>query len=44
METTNNSFNESLYKSLSPNTLPTWIRAILANRLASSAEEWVEIP
>ena len=43
METTNNIFNESLYKLLSPNTLPTWIRAILANRLASSAEEWVEI-
>ncbi len=43
METTNNSFNESLYKLLSPNTLPTWIRAILTNRLASSAEEWVEI-
>lgn len=43
METTNNIFNESLYKLLSPNTLPTWIRAILANRLASSVEEWVEI-
>ena len=43
METTNVILNESLYKLLSPNTLPTFLRAVLANRLASSAEEWTEI-
>ena len=42
-ETTNGNYNESLYDLLSPETLFTWVRAILANRLASTSEEWIEI-
>ena len=43
METTNNILNESLYDLLSPQTLLTWVRTYIANRLASSAESWTEI-
>ena len=43
METTNNVFNETLFENISPRTLLTWVRTILANRLASSAEEWTNI-
>ena len=43
METTNSNLNDTLYDLLSPNTLLTWVRVILANRLASSGEDWLEI-
>ena len=43
METTNTIFNGTLYKKISPNALLTWVRALLSNRLASSAEEWTQI-
>ena len=43
METTNSIFDESLFDLLSPETLLTWVRTYIANRLASSAEEWTEI-
>ena len=43
METTNSNLNDTLYDLLNPNTLLTWVRVILANRLASSGEDWLEI-
>ena len=43
METTNSNLNDTLYDLLSPNTLLTWVRVILANRLASSGEDWLNL-
>ncbi len=43
METTNLIFNFTLYKDVSANSLLTWVRVMIANRLASSAEEWTNI-
>ena len=43
METTNSNLNDSLYDLLSPDTLFTWVRVILANRLATSGEDWINI-
>ena len=43
METTNSNLNDSLYDLLSPETLFTWVRVILANRLATSGEDWINI-
>ena len=43
METTNSNFNDTLYDLLKPETLLTWVRVMLANRLASSGEKWIEI-
>ena len=43
METTNSNFNDSLYDLLKPESLLTWVRVMIANRLASSGEEWIEI-
>ena len=43
METTNSNFNDTLYDLLNPETLLTWVRVMLANRLASSGEEWINI-
>jgi hypothetical protein len=43
-ETTNDVFNSSLYLNfINPHTVPEWIRIILANRMASSGSEWVDI-
>ena len=43
METTNSNLNDTLYDLLNPNTLFTWVRVILANRLATSGEDWINI-
>ena len=43
METTNAIFDENLYDKIKPETLLTWVRAMVANRLASSAEDWTNI-
>ena len=43
METTNSNLNDSLYDLLDPNTLLCWVRVIVANRLATSGEEWIDI-
>ena len=43
METTNNVYDKNLYKKIKPETLLTWVRAMVANRLASSAEDWTKI-
>jgi hypothetical protein len=43
-ETTNDVFNSSLYLDfISPQTVPEWIRIILANRMGGSGSEWVDI-
>ena len=42
-ETTINIFNSSLIELISPKSLLTWVRVIIANRLASSGKEWTEI-
>ena len=43
METTNSIFDNKLYKKIKPESLLTWIRTMVANRLASSAEDWTNI-
>ena len=43
METTNSVFKNELYEQLNPKSLLTWTRSVLANRLASSGKEWVDI-
>lgn len=40
LETTNNVYNYSLYNRLTPNSVLSWIRAVTANYLASTPEEW----
>ena len=43
METTNSIFNDTLFENINPQTLLTWVRTIIANRLASSSEDWTNI-
>jgi len=43
METTLNVYNTKLYGKMSSETLLSWQRAILANRLAVNASSWVDI-
>jgi hypothetical protein len=39
-ETTNEPFNNDLWNLLSTNTVPTWQRTMLANRLTDNAKDW----
>jgi hypothetical protein len=41
METTNSNLNDSLYDLLKPETILTWVRVMVANRLAGTPEECV---
>lgn len=42
METTNSIFNHSLYANyLTPNSVLTWVRSIVANRMSHNGEQWV---
>ena len=43
METSFSVYNMSLYKLLKPQTLLTWVRAMVASRTASSGKQWAEI-
>jgi len=43
LETTNEVFNLSLYSVVKPQTVMSWIRVIVANRMANSGSEWTEI-
>eukprot|EP01083_Nonionella_stella_P025855 71187_1 len=43
METTNHIFNDSLWSYVSPQSLFTWQRTIIANALSKSGKEWVEM-
>ena len=42
-ETTNTVFETRLYDILTPRSLLTWLRSILANRLSSNAKTWTEV-
>jgi len=42
-ETTNQVFETSLFNKLTPESLLSWHRAIIANRLSDSAQEWTDI-
>ena len=43
LETSLTNFNPDNYKLLSPKTVPTWIRHLVANRLAKTPSEWADI-
>jgi len=43
METTNAVFNLTLYDVIKPETVMSWIRVIVSNRMASSGSEWVNL-
>mmetsp|Transcript_82953 Transcript_82953/g.231402 ORF Transcript_82953/g.231402 Transcript_82953/m.231402 type:complete len:612 (+) Transcript_82953:147-1982(+) len=42
-ETTLVNFNNDLYAAVTPETLPFWIRAMVANQLATNGREWMEV-
>jgi len=42
METTNGVMNGSLYSAVNSSALLSWIRVILANKMASNGQEWVD--
>jgi hypothetical protein len=42
-ETTIDNHNSSLWQRLSPHTLLDWARNMVANRLANSGAEWMNI-
>ena len=43
METSFNTYNKSSYGFLSHETVPVWLRAQVANKMARNATEWTEI-
>jgi hypothetical protein len=43
METTNPVFDLSLYNKLKPETLMSWIRVVVANRMAHNGSDWARI-
>lgn len=43
METTIGNSNPALFSKMTPRGVPEWIRNVVANRLAATAEEWVAI-
>jgi len=43
METTNDVYNTTLYDLLTPQSLMSWIRVIVANRVATQGREWHNI-
>jgi len=42
-ETTNDVFNNTLYGEISPQSVPEWVRIIVANRMATSGPEWAAV-
>jgi hypothetical protein len=42
-ETTNAVFNNTLYDVLTPKSVLTWMRAMIANNLASNSEDWIKL-
>jgi len=42
-ETTNSIFNRSLYEYVQPNTSLTWMRTLIANRMATSGQTWCNV-
>ena len=42
IETTIVNYNKDLLHNIIPISVPEWIRAVIANRLANSGQEWVD--
>ena len=42
METTIDNYNKSLWSKIKPESVMTWARAMVANRLATSGDQWTE--
>lgn len=42
-ETTNSIYNRTLYNQVQPQSLLSWIRTAVANRMATSGQEWMTI-
>ena len=42
-ETTNDVFNVSLYALLTPQSVTSWVRAVVANRVAADGPEWADV-
>ena len=43
METTNDVWNRELYVSVTPFSLLSWVRVLVANRMATGGKNWVDI-
>jgi len=43
IETTNGILNPALYKLITPESVLTWIRTMVSNRMASDGQEWTQI-
>jgi hypothetical protein len=43
METTNDVFDHSLYNALTPQSVLSWMRAIVANRMATGGRQWTDL-
>jgi len=43
METTNDVWNRDLYVSVTPFSLLSWVRVLVANRMATGGKNWVDI-
>lgn len=42
-ETTNDICNDDLWSLITPSSLLYWVRVMVANRMASTGEEWAEV-
>ena len=42
METTNNMYNNTLYKFIKPQSLLTWQRLLIANGLSKNTQDWIK--
>jgi len=43
LETTISNYNRTLWQRVQPDTLLTWVRAMVANRLATTGKQWTEL-
>lgn len=43
LQTTNNVFNQTLYKLVQPQSLLAWQRVRVANMMASSGKQWADV-
>ena len=43
IETTNNIWNKALYDKVKPESLLTWQRVIVANRMSTGGKQWAEV-
>merc|ERR550537_1516105 len=43
IETTNGNYNTTLWQQVKPQSLLSWVRAAVANQLATSAQDWAKL-